>query len=85
MPSASTCCGSRNNSTTNSYEEHFKAYLLPAFGDVRVRKLTNAELQAFFNSLRVSPKYRVDSRNVAGGSEPCDPAGTDRQESGSWR
>jgi Phage integrase, N-terminal SAM-like domain len=47
----------RKNSTTKSYEEHFKAYLLPAFGDVPIRKLRNAELQAYFNSVRVSPKY----------------------------
>lgn len=39
------------NSTTISYEEHFSTYLLPAIGDVKVRKLTRVELQAFFNSL----------------------------------
>ncbi len=46
------------NSTTKSYEEHFTTYLLPAFGDIKVRKLARVELQAYFNSLtpRLSPK-----------------------------
>ena len=46
------------NSTSKSYEEHFTTYLLPAVGDVKVRKLTRMELQAHFNSLstKLSPK-----------------------------
>ena len=39
------------NSTTKSYEEHFSTHLLPAFGEIKVRKLTRVELQAYFNSL----------------------------------
>jgi integrase len=38
--------------------ENFQAYLLPKFGGRQVRKLTMAELQAYFNSLSpdLSPK-----------------------------
>ena len=32
------------NSTSKSYEEHFTTYLLPAIGDIKVRKLTRMEV-----------------------------------------
>lgn len=46
------------NSTRKQYEENFKTYLLPEFGDSKVRKLKTMELQAYFNKLhpRLSPK-----------------------------
>jgi integrase len=46
------------NSTRKQYEENFKTYLLPEFGDSKVRKLTTMELQGYFNKLHpgLSPK-----------------------------
>jgi integrase len=46
------------NSTRKHYTGDFKRYLLPAFGDRKLRKLTTVELQAYFNSLSpgLSPK-----------------------------
>jgi integrase len=46
------------NSTRMQYEDNFKTYLLPKFGNVKVRKLTRVELQGYFNSLHpgLSPK-----------------------------
>ena len=46
------------NSTRKQYEENFKIYLLPEFGDSKVRKLTTMELQGYFNKLYpgLSPK-----------------------------
>jgi integrase len=46
------------NSTRKQYEENFKRYLLPKFGNSKLRKLTTMELQAYFKSLhpRLSPK-----------------------------
>lgn len=46
------------NSTRKQYEENFKTYLLPAFGNSKARKLATVELQAYFNSLHpgLSPK-----------------------------
>jgi hypothetical protein len=46
------------NSTRKQYVENFKTYLLPEFGDSKVRKLTTMELQAYFNKLTpgLSPK-----------------------------
>lgn len=46
------------NSTRKQYEENFTTYLLPVFGDSKLRKLSTVELQAYFNSLqpRLSPK-----------------------------
>jgi integrase len=48
----------RKKPTRIQYEESFTRYLLPAFGDVKLRKLNRVELQAYFNSLtpRLSPK-----------------------------
>jgi integrase len=46
------------NSTRKQYEEHFKTYLLPGFGNSKVRKMSTMDLQAYFNTLspRLSPK-----------------------------
>jgi integrase len=46
------------NSTRKQYEENFRTYLLPKFGEVKVRKLTTMELQVYFNELKtgLSPK-----------------------------
>ena len=46
------------NSTRKQYEENFKTYLLPEFGNSKVRKMTTMDLQAYFNTLspRLSPK-----------------------------
>lgn len=46
------------NSTRTQYEENFRAYLLPKFGDTGIRKLTTMDLQTYFNSLSpsLSPK-----------------------------
>jgi integrase len=48
----------RKNSTRKQYEDNFKIYLLPEFGNKRLCKLTTMELQAYFNTLspRLSPK-----------------------------
>jgi integrase len=44
--------------SSKQYEDHFTRYLLPAFGEIKVRKLARVELQGFFNSLTpgLSPK-----------------------------
>jgi len=39
------------NSSRKQYEENFTTYLLPEFGNSKVRKLTIMELQTYFNSL----------------------------------
>ena len=39
------------NSTRKQYEEGFKRYLLPEFGNRKLSKLSRVELQAYFNSL----------------------------------
>ena len=46
------------NSTRKQYEENFKTYLLPEFGNSKVRKLKTMELQGYFNKLHpgLSPK-----------------------------
>ncbi|HMH15673.1 MAG TPA: site-specific integrase [Edaphobacter sp.] len=46
------------NSTRKQYEENFKTYLLPEFGNSKVRKMTTMDIQAYFNTLspRLSPK-----------------------------
>jgi integrase len=46
------------NSTRKQYEENFKTYLLPEFGNSKVRKMMTMDLQAYFNTLspRLSPK-----------------------------
>jgi hypothetical protein len=46
------------NSTRKQYEENFKTYLLPEFGNRKVRKMKTMDLQAYFNTLppRLSPK-----------------------------
>ena len=48
----------QTNAPYKQYEENFKTYLLPEFGDSKVRKLKTMELQAYFNKLnpRLSPK-----------------------------
>ncbi len=46
------------NSTRKQYEENFRTYLLPEFGNSKVRKMMTMDLQAYFNTLspRLSPK-----------------------------
>jgi integrase len=46
------------NSTRKQYEENFKTYLLPEFGQQQSAKMKTMELQAYFNTLspRLSPK-----------------------------
>jgi integrase len=46
------------NSTRKQYQENFATYLLPKFGNKKVRKLTTMQLQAYFNTLYpgLSPK-----------------------------
>ncbi|HEV2132633.1 MAG TPA: tyrosine-type recombinase/integrase [Terracidiphilus sp.] len=46
------------NSTRKQYEENFSRYLLPAFGETEIRKLTTLGLQEYFNELKdgLSPK-----------------------------
>jgi integrase len=46
------------NSTRKQYEENFRCYLLPDFGETKIRNLTTLELQAYFNKLSpgLSPK-----------------------------
>lgn len=46
------------NSTRKQYEENFRSYLLPAFANVKLRKLSRVKLQVYFNGLTpgLSPK-----------------------------
>jgi hypothetical protein len=42
------------NSTRQQYEKNFKTYLIPVFGNSKLRMLSTVELQACFNSLQVA-------------------------------
>lgn len=46
------------NSTRESYNYHFDSYLVPKWGNVKLRKLTTVALQEWFNAFhpRLSPK-----------------------------